>query len=419
MFYFRGSPRTEAYALQIDLFSPDIWGTAVPHEQFTYLRENEPVFWHAFPDGLDPEMYTGGGFWNLTRYADIVEASKDFRHYSSAKGTNIVEPVEGVDLMMINTDPPYHTKLRSIVSKGFHPKAVAAIEKHIREIVTRIIDRVATKGECDFVTDLAAELPLEVIAEFMGVPEEGRHKIFEWTNTMIAQGEDPEYGSTLEDATRAFFEISEYANELAQARRHDPQDDLISKILVAEVDGESLNELEYDVFFVMLAVAGNETTRNLITGGMKALIENPEQREILMADRTKMHTAVEEMLRWVTPVSHFRRTLTEDLTIRGTTLPAGDKVLLWYVSGNRDEDVFGDPFAFNVERDPNPHMTFGAGGPHFCLGFSLAQLEIRVMFEELLDRLPDMEFNGPIERLHSNFISGIRHMPVRFSPERS
>lgn len=405
--------------MKIDLYSPSVWGRAVPHEQFRWLRENEPVYWHPFPDGADSPMLSGGGFWCLTRYDDIVIASKDFHQYSSNKGTNIFDPVEGVELMMINTDPPYHTKLRSIVSKGFHPKAVAAIESHIRDIVTTIIDRVATKGECDFVTELAAELPLEVIAEFMGVPVEDRHLIFEWTNTMIAQGDDPEYGNTLDDATRAFFEISKYANKLAEQRREKPEDDLISKIIHAEVEGEMLNELEYDVFFVMLAVAGNETTRNLITGGMKALIENPEQREILLADPSKMSTAVEEMLRWVTPVSHFRRTLTEDLELDGKPLKKGDKALLWYVSGNRDEQVFDDPFTFNVERDPNPHMTFGAGGPHFCLGFSLAQLEIRVMFEELLVRLPDIEFNGDVERLHSNFISGIRHMPVKFTPEKA
>ncbi len=405
--------------MEIDLYSPDVWGRGVPHEQFRWLRENAPVYWHPFPEeAKDSPIVSGEGFWCLTRYADIVAASKDFRHYSSNKGTNLFDPVEGVELMLINTDPPYHTKLRSIVSKGFHPKAVAAIERHIRDIVTVIIDRVASKGECDFVTDIAAELPLEVIAEFMGIPVEERHKIFEWTNTMIAQGSDPEYGPSLDDATRAFMQISNYAHELAEERRKEPQDDLISKIIHAEVDGEMLNQLEYDVFFVMLAVAGNETTRNLITGGMKALIETPDQREILLADRSKFGGAVEEMLRWVTPVSHFRRTLTEDLEVGGKTLKAGDKVILWYASGNRDEEIFDDPYDFRVERDPNPHMTFGAGGPHFCLGFSLAQLEIRVMFEELLDRLPDIEMNGPVERLHSNFISGIRHMPVKFTPEK-
>jgi len=404
--------------VDIDLYSPEVYGRGAPHEQFKWLRENEPVFWHPIVDQpLPGDPQTGPGFWCLTRYKDIEHASKDFRHYSSAGGTNIVDPVSGVELMMINTDPPYHTKLRSIVSKGFHPKAVALIEEHIRDIVTNILDRVATKGECDFVTEIAAELPLEVIAEFMGVPVEDRHKIFEWTNTMIAQGADPEYSPNLEDATRAFIAISEYANTLADLRKDDPQADLISKIIHTEVDGEYLNTLEYDMFFVMLAVAGNETTRNLISGGMFALIENPEQREILLANPSKMPLAVEEMLRWVTPVMHFRRTATEDFEIGGKTIKRGDKILLWYLSGNRDEEVFEDPYAFNVLRDPNPHMTFGAGGPHFCLGFSLAQLEIRVMFEELLRRFPDMELTGPIQRLHSNFIRGIRHMPVKFTPE--
>jgi cholest-4-en-3-one 26-monooxygenase len=253
----------------------------------------------------------------------------------------------------------------------------------------------------------------------MGVPQEDHHKVFHWSNTMIAQGEDPEYGATLEDATRAFIEMSEYANRLADLRRDDPQEDLISRIINAEIEGEHLETLEYDVFFVMLAIAGNETTRNLISGGMRALIENPEQRELLLADPSLFPSAVEEMLRWVTPVMHFRRTATQDVEVGGKTIKAGDKVLLWYSSANRDEEIFDHADRFDVRRDPNPHVTFGGNGPHFCLGFSLAQLEIKVMFEELLRRAPDMEFNGPIERLHSNFINGTRHMPVKFTPERA
>ena len=397
--------------MEIDLHTPAVFGRGVPHDQFTWLRENDPVYFHPLPDG--------GGFWCLTKYDDIVHASKDWRSYSSAKGTNIRDPVDGAELMMVNTDPPYHEKLRKIVSKGFHPKMIADLEPHIREIVTGILDRVAPKGECDLVTEVSSELPLEVIAEMMGVPEEHRHKIFEWSNTMIAEGGDPEYSPSLDDATRAFMEMAELVNLLADERSENPTEDLITKLITAEVDGEKLNRLEYDVFMVLLAVAGNETTRNLISGGTLALIENPEQRQKLIEDPSKIPMAVEEMLRWVTPVLHFRRTATHDTDMRGKTIKEGDKVVLWYISGNRDTDVFADPFAFDVERDPNPHMTFGAGGPHFCLGFSLAQLEIKVMFEEMLKRMPDIELDGPVERMHSNFVSGIRHMPIRYTPERT
>lgn len=397
--------------MKIDLYSGSVFGEGVPHDQFTWLRENEPVYFHPTPDGV--------GFWCLTKYHDIVAASKDYKTFSSAKGTNIRDPADGAELMMVNTDPPYHEKLRRIVSKGFHPKMISDLEPHIREIVTGILDRVAPKGECDFVTEVSAELPLEVIAEMMGVPPEHRHKIFEWSNTMIAQGEDPEYGPSLDDATRAFMEMAELVNMLADERRENPVDDLITKLIEADVEGEKLNVLEYDVFMVLLAVAGNETTRNLISGGMLELIRNPDQRARLIADPSLIPLAVEEMLRWVTPVLHFRRTATRDVEVRGTTIKEGDKVVLWYISGNRDDEVFEDPFRFDVGRNPNPHMTFGAGGPHFCLGFSLAQLEIKVMFEELLRRMPDIELAGPVERLHSNFVSGIRHMPVSFTPERT
>jgi cholest-4-en-3-one 26-monooxygenase len=396
--------------VKIDLFDSASFAEGVPHDRFTYLRENDPVYFHDEPDGP--------GFWCLTKYADIVQASKDWRTYSSAKGTNITDATGGAELMMVNSDPPYHEKLRKIVSKGFQPKMVADLEPHIREIVNSILDRVAPKGECDFVTEVSSELPLAVIAELMGVPEEDRHKIFEWSNTMIAQGSDPEYGSSMDDATRAFLEMSQLVNAIADKRSETPEQDLITKLVEGEVDGERLTVLEYDVFMVLLAVAGNETTRNLISGGLLALIEHPQERAKLMADPALTPLAVEEMLRWVTPVMHFRRTATTDCEIRGKQIRSGDKVLLWYISGNRDTDVFADPFRFDVARDPNPHMTFGAGGPHFCLGFSLAQLEIKVMFEELFKRLPDIELNGDVEHLHSNFINGIRHMPVRFTPER-
>lgn len=398
--------------MKIDLHNPDAFLNGPPHETFAWLRENDPVFFQ--------EREGRTGYWCLTKYADVVKASKDFKHFSSRPSTfETNAETAGTELMMINMDPPEHTKLRTIVSKGFHPRIIANLEDGVRGIVTDIIDRIAPKGECDFVTDVAAELPLAVIAELAGIPEEDRHKIFEWSNAMIARGEDPEYSPSIEDATRAFNEISEYGKKLAEERRIDPRDDLITAICTGQIDGEVLNELEYAMFFVMLMVAGNETTRNLVSGGMLALIEHPEERQRLLDDPSLFTSAVEEMLRWVTPVMHFIRTATEDVEIRDKTIKKGDKFALWYPSANRDEDAFADPNRFDVGRNPNPHVTFGGGGPHFCLGFSLAQLEIKVMFEELLKRIPDMELDGQIQRMRSNFIGGIRHMPVKFTPESS
>jgi cholest-4-en-3-one 26-monooxygenase len=392
--------------IDIDLSNPDVFAERVPHDAFTRLRAEDPVYHNRYPEP--------NGFFALTKYDDIVKASRDYKTFSSSPWFGIEDPVDmlGTELMMLNMDPPIHTKLRMLVGKGFQPKAIYALEPHIREITKRIVDNIAARGECDFVTDVAAELPLEVIAELVGVPLDERHKIFEWSNRMMDG-----YGYSREDARQAGVEMIAYAQTLAEGRRENRRDDLISILVDAEVDGEKLNDIEIDVFFLLLMVAGNETTRNLISGGMKALIENPDQRERLMADDTLFDSAVEEMLRYVTPVMQFRRRATCDTEIRGVPIPAESKVVYWYVSGNRDEDVFLNPHQFDVGRDPNPHITFGAGGPHFCLGFNLAQLEIKVMFQELLGRVPDMQLAGRVERLRSHFINGIKHMPVRFTPE--
>jgi cholest-4-en-3-one 26-monooxygenase len=292
---------------------------------------------------------------------------------------------------------------------------VARLEPHIREIAANIIDAVAPKGRCDFVTDIAAELPLQVIAEMMGVPVADRQALFNWSNRLIGQ-DDPEYGITADDAKRASLEVYMYANQLAVERRKQPGDDLISVLLNAEVDGERLTEMEFNVFFMLLMVAGNETTRNLISGGMLSLIQHPDQWACLRRDTSLISTAVDEMLRWVSPVMSFRRTATRDTEIRGQKIREGDKLLMFYGAANRDEEIFPDADRFDVGRTPNDHLAFGIG-EHFCLGASLARLEIRVMFEELLRRLPDIELAGPVARLRSNFINGIKHMPVAFTPE--
>jgi len=398
----------------IDLADPDTFRVGVPHAAFALLRREAPVFRQA--------EASGRGFWAVTRYADVVAISRDPRLFSSnAGGTNIFEldggDLELVRMMLLNMDPPRHTKYRRLVSQGFTPRRIAQLERHVREICRRIVDGIAAAGECDFVTTVAADLPLQVIAEMLGVPHADRHRVFDWSNRLIGF-DDPEYQTSAADGRLAAAEMWAYANALARERREQPRDDLVSVLMHAEVDGERLTEMEFDAFFLLLAVAGNETTRNLISGGMLALMEHPEERARLLAEPRLVPTAVEEMLRWVSPVLHFRRTATRDTELRGQRIRAGDKVVLFYPSANRDEAVFQDPDRFDVGRTPNEHLAFGIG-EHFCLGASLARLEIRAMFEELLSRLPDMELAGPVDRLRSNFINGIKHMPVRFTPERA
>ena len=402
----------------VDLCDLDQFETAVPHHVFKLLRAEAPVFRHAEPN-------SGPGFWAVTKYHDLITVSKNPGTFSSYKGgTNIfdieAEQLDRTRMIMLNMDPPAHSKYRKLVSQGFVPRIVSQLEEHVRDMTRHIVDTIAARGECDFVTEVAAELPLQVIAEFLGVPLADRHKVFEWSNRLIGF-DDPEFRSSadrVEDGTRAATEMYMYANQLALERRDHPRNDLVSVLMRGEVDGERLSEMEFDSFFLLLAVAGNETTRNLISGGMLALIEHPEQRARLLADMSLLPTAVEEMLRWVSPVMHFRRTATRDAELRGQKIRAGDKVVIFYPSVNRDEDVFPDGEQFNVSRSPNEHLAFGIG-EHFCLGSNLARLEIRLMFEELLTRLPDIELAGPVRRLRSNFINGIKRMPVRFTPERT
>jgi cytochrome P450 len=396
-----------------DLSQPDTFARGVPHATFRRLRAEAPVFWH-------PDSFHGGGFWAVTRHADVWRVSLDQKTFSSQRGSALIPPFTEEQLIpqreiMLNMDPPKHTKYRRLVNMGFSPKILNTAEHHIRQRARSIVDSIARKGHCDFVTEVAAELPLQVIVEMLGVPLEDRHQFFEWSNTMVG-ADDPEYAASPELGQVAMMQLFGYANELAGDRKRCPREDLTSLLLQAEVDGERLTESEYDSFVMLLAVAGNETTRNLIAGGMLALIEHPDQRDRLIADPRLMPTAVEEMLRWVSPVMAFRRTAQRDVEIRGQEVKEGDRVVIWYASANRDEEVFPEADRFDVGRQPNDHLGFGIG-PHFCLGAHLARLEIRIMFEELLRRLPDIELDAPVARLSSKFLSGIKHMPVRFTPE--
>ena len=400
----------------IDLLDRDRFTEGIPHEWFTYLRANAPVYKHPEPDGP--------GFWVMSKHADVITCNRDAASFSSQAARGGVVGLEeraggpseaeaaGGNLMLF-MDPPDHTRYRKLVNRGFTPRMIGQLEPHIRELTDQVLDAAVAKGdEMDFVVEVAAELPLEVIAELIGVPRDDRHKIFEWSNRMIGS-EDPEYSVTDEEVFQAQVEMFMYAQQLAEQRRSNPVDDIITALLSSEVDGESLSDMDFNLFFLLLSVAGNETTRNAISHGMNAFLENPEQYQLLVSDPDRhLPGAVEEILRWASPVMYFRRNCTKDTVVGGETIREGDKISLWYISANRDEDVFDDPFRFDITRDPNPHIAFGGGGPHFCLGAQLARLEIRMLFEELAGRYPRIEALGPPDRLRSNFIGGIKHLPV-------
>ncbi len=400
---------------EIDLLDLDRFQRGEHHEMFRRLRAENPVSWHDFPQGR--------GFWNVVKHADLVEVNRDPETYSSeVGGTNMFDigdrpaeagQIDGRGILMLDTDPPKHTRYRKLVNKGFTPRMIGLIEQHLRHRASMIVDGVIENGGCDFVEQLAAELPLQAIAEIMGVPQEDRHLLFEWSNKMIGS-DDPEYAG--DDQSSAFIELYGYVNELASKRKADPRDDIVTKLINAEIDGDHLSEAEFDMFMLLLTVAGNETTRNTTAHGMLALMRHPDAYRALVADPALLPPAVEEMLRYASPVLHFRRTTTRDCVIRGQQIRKGDKVVMWHISANRDEEVFDDPYTFDIYRTPNDHVAFGGGGAHFCLGANLARMELKLIFTEILERIPDMQLASEPQMLRSNFISGIKHMPVTFTP---
>jgi cholest-4-en-3-one 26-monooxygenase len=405
----------------IDLLNPDAFVAQKHHEWFRRLRAEDPVHW--FDEG------DGEGFWNVLKHDDLITVNRDSELFSSERGgTQIFSRTRAAEMgyaseeemgqtrgvIMLEMDPPKHTRYRLLVNKGFTPRMIGLLEQALRTRATHIVDQVVEKGEADFVLDIASELPLQAIAEIMGVPQEDRMRLFEWSNRMIGAG-DPEFMN--DEAGSAMVEIFAYSNALAEKRREDPRDDIVTKLLNAEIEGDKLSELEFDMFMLLLAVAGNETTRNATAHGMHALLRNPDQFELLRQDpEGQMEIAIEEVLRWASPVLHFRRTATADTEIRGRQIKEGDAVVMWHISANRDEEVFADPFTFDVTRDPNPQVAFGGGGNHFCLGANLARMELRLIFQEIATRLPDMKLAGEPAYLRSNFIGGIKHMPVTWSP---
>ncbi len=390
----------------IDLLA-GTWARGVPHDQFDRLRRIAPVYWHPEPDGP--------GFWAVTRHADVRTVSHDWETFSSELGATFIptqdeEAMAQLRLTILNMDPPRHNRARRLVSKAFTPRMISKLTDEIERRAEAVVDSVVDHNGCEFVADIAAQVPVQMICEMIGLEPELWPRMFEVSNDLIGSRDDPEYAHVDPEASSG--EIYALCDAVAEDRRHDPRDDLMTALVEAELDGERLDNMELDLFFITLVVAGNETTRNLINHSMLALIEHPEQAQRLRDDPSLWDSAVEEMLRWGTSINNFRRTATCDTELGGVPIAAGDKVVMYYTSANRDEDVFDDPHTFDVGRNPNDHVTFGGGGVHYCLGASLARAEIRATMRQVVERLPDIALAGTPERLRSDFVSGIKRMPV-------
>jgi cholest-4-en-3-one 26-monooxygenase len=393
------------------LHDPATYTHGFPYEHFRALRRDDPVSHHDHP-------FWERGYWAVARHADVVRVSRDSTTFRNSPHP-MIDPSEndadaGLAELLISKDPPEHTRLRKLISAGFTPRRVADLTDRIHDRVDALIDAVAARGSCDLVTDMALWLPLHVIADLVGVPEADRAHVFELTELTFGFDADV----TQEQRGAAAMEMYAYADQLCEERRRAPRDDLMSVLLTAEVDGERLTQLQVDIFFLLLQNAGSETTRNLITTGAVALLERPDQLERLRADPALLPIAIEELLRYVTPVMQFFRRAEHDTEISSQAIAADDHVLLVYASANRDEDVFHDPDGIDIAREPNPHVAFGAGGPHFCLGANLARLEARIMFEALFTRFDGLEVDGDVAtmpRVHSNLIDGFAHLPVKWS----
>ncbi|MGH7948386.1 MAG: cytochrome P450 [Candidatus Binataceae bacterium] len=402
----------------LDIITPDHYQkNGYPHREWAHLRKHAPVFWYD-RSNVEP-------FWAITKHADIIEIARQPKSFINrprlliALNDPAFQPGENLFRHLLNMDPPEHGKYRDLVNRRFTPRAVRELESEVDHITRTTIEQIASRSrngsiECDFVTDIAARVPLDVIAAQIGVPREDREQLFRWTNETIGSG-DPEFqdGSTPKDTLmRAREGLFTYFNNLVEERRREPKDDLTTVLVQGRLDGQPLPTFELMSYFLLLVVAGNETTRNATTGGLLAFIENPAQWNLLRKNPELIKSAVEEVVRWTSPVIQFARTATVDYELRGQTIKAGQSLGLFYPSANRDEEVFEQPFKFDITRDPNPHLAFGIG-EHFCLGANLARLELEVIFKELIRWLDHAELTGEVERLRSSFVGGIKHMPVR------
>ena len=402
-----------------DPTDPELNEASIPHEEFLALRKKAPVFWVEQPQGSRDGMAdeSGTGYWAVSKHAEVAAISKNSKDFSSAENGAIIRFQEGIlreqvelqRVMLINQDPPEHTATRAIISRGFTPRSIAELEETMVRRGNQIVQEAVARGTGNFVEEIAAELPLQAIADLIGVPQEDRHKLFDWSNQMLA-GEDPDYAGNNDIAAA---EILGYAMMLAAERKANPRDDLITKLIQAHKGERGLTDDEFGYFVILLAVAGNETTRNAISHGMNAFLDNPEQWEIWKRDRPA--TMIDEVVRWATPVTVFQRTALNDVEVGGHQFKKGERAALFYASANFDEAVFEDPFTFNILRDPNPQLGFGGHGAHYCLGANLARQEIRVIFNAIADNAPDISKLGEPSRLRHSWVNGLKDLPVKYA----
>jgi cholest-4-en-3-one 26-monooxygenase len=398
-----------------DFTDPDLYVHRVPREEFAELRRTAPIWWNAQPHGS--AGFGDDGYWVVTRHADVMTVSRDAVTFSTWQNTALPrlnanttrEQIEMQRFIMLNTDPPHHTQLRQTVSKGFTPRVINGLRDALHERAEKIVRTAIESGTGDFVTDVACELPLQAIAELLGIPQEDRMRIFEWSNIMVGY-DDPDYD---QEPIIAAGELLGYAMQMADDRQKSPREDIVSRLVHAEVGGEHLSTDEFGFFVLMLAVAGNETTRNSITGGMIGFLDHPEQWELFKAERPK--TAVDEIIRWATPVNAFQRTATKDVELGGQQISTGQRVAIFYGSANFDDEVFDEPMRFDITRSPNPHLGFGGSGAHYCLGANLARLQIELIFNAIADHMPNIRKAAEPRRLRSGWLNGIKEFQVHYA----
>ena len=400
-----------------DPTDPGVNQRSIPHDEFLALRRKAPVFWIEQEPGARSGMEGGTGYFALSTHADVAAVSKNSKDFSTAENGAIIRFQEGMTremvefqrVMLINQDAPDHTATRAIISRGFTPRAISALDEIMERRANSIVLEAVAKGTGNFVEDVSSELPLQAIADLLGVPQEDRRKLFDWSNSMLGY-DDPDM---VADPDIAAAEILGYSMALAADRKANPRDDIVTKLVQAHKDGAGLSDDEFGYFVIILTVAGNETTRNAITHGMNAFLDHPDQWELWKRERPE--TMVDEVIRWATPVSSFQRTALNDVTVGDVEVKKGQRVGLFYASANFDDDVFTDPFTFDITRDPNPHVAFGGHGAHYCIGANLARQEVRLMFNALADHAPDITKLAEPRRLRSGWINGIKDLQVKYA----